>query len=70
MNDAYDVVLESLLLTWNMQLPAGTANINVRNRDSHALSKKASHVTFTFKVNNRNTRKSCEICAKLTIKTQ
>ena len=24
---------------------------------------------YLFKVNNRNTRKSCEICLKLTIKT-
>ena len=24
---------------------------------------------YLFKVNNRNTRKSCEICSKLTIKT-
>ena len=24
---------------------------------------------FLFKVNNRNTRKRCEICSKLTIKT-
>ena len=25
--------------------------------------------TFLFKVNNRNTRKRCEICSKLTINT-
>ena len=25
--------------------------------------------TYFFKVNNRNTRKRCEICLKLTIKT-
>ena len=25
---------------------------------------------LTFKVNNRNTKKRCEICSKLTIKTQ
>ena len=24
---------------------------------------------YLFKVNNRNTRKNCEICSKLTIKT-
>ena len=25
--------------------------------------------TYLFKINNRNTRKRCEICSKLTIKT-
>ena len=28
-----------------------------------------SYITTLFKVNNRNTRKRCEICSKLTIKT-
>ena len=32
----------------------------------HVLS--CDKFTYTFKVNNRNTRKRCEICSKITIK--
>ena len=36
---------------------------------SHDFSKKLPVNIYLFKVNIRNTRKSCEICPKLTIKT-
>ena len=33
------------------------------------ISKKKPANIYLFKVNNKNTRKMCEICSKLTIKT-
>ena len=38
-----------------------------RHRDNSTYRDKANF--YLFKVNKRNTRKSCEICSKLTIKT-
>ena len=38
-------------------------------KDAWNLSESKTQVAFTYsKVNNRNTRKMCEICSKLTIK--
>ena len=33
----------------------------------YSLTKQTPAVTYLFKVNNRNTRKMCAICSKLTI---
>ena len=67
-----EIVLLSLLLT----LSKFCVQSGFRRRYSGLFSKIAwldlwegSQLTFTlFKVNNRNTRKRCEICSKLTIK--
>ena len=40
-----------------------------RNSESLKISDKFQGNIYLFKVSNRNTRKSCEICSKLTIKT-
>ena len=54
------------MLGWNFH--------KVNDKDSRSMSKRNEMASFPaniylFKVNNRNTRKRCEICSKLTTKT-
>ena len=51
----------------------GRTNWMENTWDAHDILDLWSHMLpvniYLFKVNNRNTRKRCEICSKLTIKT-
>ena len=51
---------------WHAQNAVGFQLLNIFAKTSYYIP---SNI-YLFKVNNRNTRKRCEICAKLTIKTQ
>ena len=72
----YSLLFDLLLIavvtkTWSAEVVASkrSAKRVPSNMSSQDEGKSSPADIYMFKVNNRNNRKRCEICSKLTIKT-